>query len=69
MAKKKEEKKEEKVEETSTKPSYNYESDLEELEPKSYVRAGFIYHIEHANIEIKSRKDLEKKFKDYMKKD
>lgn len=62
MAKRKEEKKEE-------KSSYDYKSDLEELEPKSYVRAGFIYHIEHENIEIKSKKDLEKVYKDYMKKD
>lgn len=62
MAKRKEEKKEE-------KSSYDYNSDLEELEPKSYVRAGFIYHIEHANIEIKSKKDLEKIYNDYMKKD
>jgi len=66
LAKKKEEKKEE-VEATST--PYNYESDLEELEPKSYVRAGFIYHIEHGNVEIKSKKDLEKVYNDYMKND
>ena len=68
MAKKKEEKKED-VEETPKKSSYDYNSDLEELEPKSYVRAGFIYHIEHENIEIKSKKDLEKIYNDYMKKD
>jgi len=68
LAKKKEEKKED-VEETPKKSSYDYNSDLEELEPKSYVRAGFIYHIEHENIEIKSKKDLEKIYNDYMKKD
>ncbi len=68
MAKKKEEKKED-VEETLKKSSYDYKSDLEELEPKSYVRAGFIYNIEHENIEIKSKKDLEKVYNDYMKKD
>lgn len=69
LTKKKE--KEEKKEETVQTPkiSYDYSSDLEELEPKSYVRAGFIYHIEHEGIQIKSKSDLTKRFNDFMKKD
>lgn len=66
MAKKKE--KEEK-EETPKKSSYDYCSDLEELEPKSYVRAGFIYYIVHESIQIKSKSDLIKRFNEFMKKD
>ena len=68
MAKKKETKKEDK-EETSIKSSYDYMPDLIELEPKNYVRSGFLYYITHKKLEIKSKKDLEKIFKDYMKKD
>lgn len=62
MAKKKEETKKE-------ESTYDYTSDLIELEPKSYARAGFIYHIEHENIQIKNKSDLTKRFNDYMKKD
>ena len=67
MAKK--EKKQEEDETKTKKVSYDYNSDLEELEPKAYVRAGFIYRIEHEGIEIKSKSDLTKRFNDFMKKE
>ena len=61
--------KKEKKQEKEDNGSYDYISDLEELEPKAYVRAGFIYRIEHEGIEIKSKSDLTKRFNDFMKKD
>lgn len=66
MAKKKATKKEQETEETV---SYDFLPDLTELEPKYYVRVGFLYYLEQRQILIKSKSDLEKKFKDYMKKD
>ena len=64
-----EDKKEETTVQTPKKVSYDYNSDLKELEPKIYVRAGFIYHVEHENIKIKNKSDLTKRFNDFMKKD
>ena len=51
------------------KSSFDYQEALTELEPKVFVRDGFIYHITQEGIQIKDEKDLQKKFEDYMKKD
>ena len=66
MAKKKTKKEDTKKEDES---SYNYLSDLIELEPKNYVRAGFVYYVMSKEIKIKSKSELKKVYDEFMKKD
>ena len=56
------------VEKETKASDYDYKEDLKNLEKPFYTKKGFEYYITENNIQIKSKKDFENKYNEFMKK-
>lgn len=58
---------EEKTVEPKTTPSYDWESELKNVEIADYIKDSFRYYINKNNINIKNKTELNRKLKDFDK--